>query len=155
MRFSSYSVERVEETTQEAIYVNKNAEVLERFVESVSVANESKAIVRRDFSYYEEAVQARDILLARIDAMAETSFEDSEYDALQNLRKQVTSALPPETQSLPKLGIITLVQTVPSLVTTYDLYESLDRDEDIIARNNIRHPGFMLGGTVLEVLIDG
>jgi prophage DNA circulation protein len=44
--------------------------------------------------------------------------------------------------------------TQPALVLAYSLYEDASRDADIIARNNVRHPGFVPGGRTLEVLAD-
>ena len=44
--------------------------------------------------------------------------------------------------------------TLPALVITHTLYGNVDKEQDVIARNRIQHPGFTPGGEVLEVLVD-
>jgi len=43
----------------------------------------------------------------------------------------------------------------PLLVIAHELYGDADRDQEIAARNRIRHPGFVLAGTVLKALDGG
>lgn len=154
-KFSGYTATTTTSTTNQGAAINQNAAVTERFVRTVALANESKALVGQNFDSYDEAITTREYLLQRIDAVADNSQDDSEYDALQALRKQVGAAIPSTAADLPRLGTIVLPQSEPALVLSYDLYASVDREADIIARNKVRHPGFVPGGAELEVLRDG
>lgn len=152
--FSTYTVPREISTTSQGLIINSNAAIMERFVRTVALGNEAKALVNVPFASFEEAIETRKYLLNRIDTVTADSQDDSEYDALQNLRKQVGAAIPADGESLPRLGHVTLSQSTPALVLAYDLYASVTREPDIIARNDIRHPGFLPGGEELEVLTD-
>lgn len=74
------------------------------------------------------------------------------YPALVNLRSQLRRAVPGDAV-LARLIAVERRVAVPSLVLAYQLYGSVDREQDVVARNRIRHPGFVAGE--LEVLSDG
>lgn len=153
-KFAGFTAPSTTETSAMAEITKQNSAVLQHFIRTGAVAAESKALVQREFSYYEEAIEARKALLERIDQVAAASTDDSEFSALQALRKQVGAAIPTDEQSLPRLGTLVLRQSAPALVVAYDLYESVSRETDIVARNNVRHPGFLPGGSPLEILKD-
>jgi len=46
-------------------------------------------------------------------------------------------------QDAARLREITPSEVQPALALAYDLYESVDREGEIIARNRLRHPGFV------------
>lgn len=153
-KFANYAVPLAPATTSQNLIINNNAAVTERFVRTVAMAQEAKALVQVPFTSYEEAIQTRQYILGRIDGVMADSQNDSEYDALQALRKQVGNAIPADSESLPRLGTLVLPQSEPSLTVTYDLYGDVSREADLIARNHVRHPGFLPGGQSLEILKD-
>lgn len=153
-RFSSFSVPRNGATTAAAITANTNAQVSEDFIRTVSVATETKAAVARDYQSYEDALDARSNILTRIDALAGQTSDDTIYNSFRSLRSEVAAAIPGEKTALPRIGNVSLKQSAPSLVVAYDLYESVAREQEIIDRNKIRHPGFLPGGQLLSVLRD-
>jgi prophage DNA circulation protein len=77
----------------------------------------------------------------------EESAGDS-YPALVNLRARVRRAVPGDAV-LARLVTIERPST-PSLVLSYQLYGTVDRESEIVARNNIAHPGAISGS--LQVL---
>ena len=72
--------------------------------------------------------------------------------ALSDVNASIVEALPDVDADLPSLKEIEVENDTASLLFTYDQFESIDNEQDIIDRNNIRHPGFIAKGTVLEVL---
>lgn len=106
------------------------------------------------YESYQQAVAVRDAVLAVLDEQAEAA-EDDAYDALVQLRAEVCRALPGETRNLPQLIAYTPAVTEPSLVLAYRLYGSTVREGDLVARNQVRHPGFVVGGRELQVLSRG
>ena len=42
-----------------------------------------------------------------------------------------------------RLTTLTPTEVSPALVLAYDYYEDASREADIVARNGIRHPGFV------------
>lgn len=108
-----------------------------------------------------DADAVRDGLVAHIDRLIEQGEDGTGlsgaapgpalFDALMDLRAAVVRDL----SSRPGLpGIKTVVPpvTTPALVLAYRLYGDAGRADDIVSRNRIVHPGFVSGGTALEVL---
>lgn len=154
-RFATFTTEKTTGTSVVASAINQNAETVERFVRTASVANETKALVARDFSYYEEAIEARASVLQRVDDLLDSSQNDDEYTALQSMRREIAAAVPENAETIPRLRNITIRQSEPALVVAYEQYGSTARADDIVNRNQLRHPGFVPGGVPLQVLSDG
>ena len=90
-----------------------------------------------------------------LDDESETTDSDLIYVAVTDLRTAVVQAVPDPEQDLPRLARFAPRQTLPSLVVAYQLYGDAGRAEDIVARNDPRRPGFLIGGQQLEVLANG
>jgi prophage DNA circulation protein len=80
---------------------------------------------------------------------------DTAFPALNQLRADLVRAVPGEDSGLARLVSYAPAFTVPSLVLAFQLYGDVTREADIVARNSIRHPGFVIGGRALEVLSSG
>ena len=100
----------------------------------------------------EDLKELRNELAASIEVQQADAKTDAVYTALANLKAELVRQIPSQSADLPRLRTVTPTVTVPSLVLAYDLYGSLDRERDLIARNGITHPGFVSGGTPLEVI---
>lgn len=141
-------------TTPNRIAAGENRQAVADLVSRVALAETARATVARSFESYEQAVAARESLTGAIDAAAATA-PDELYDALQALRAEVTEAVPPAEENLPRLASLTLAVTAPGLVVAYGLYDDAGRGEEIARRNRVAHPGFLPAGRPLEVLTDG
>lgn len=106
------------------------------------------------FDSYEAAVVARDSVAEMLDEQMGVAGDDA-YPALQQLRADVVRAVPGENSDLARLVTYTPPATVPSLVLAYQLYGSLELELDVVARNHVQNPTFVLGGRPLEVLSGG
>jgi len=91
----------------------------------------------------DDALAARDSITALLDAEAEVA-DDAAYGPLVDLRAQVQQAVP-GTSAFASVVTITRRTAIPSLVLAYQLYGSVDLEVDIIARNDISNPGFVVG----------
>jgi prophage DNA circulation protein len=96
----------------------------------------------------EDATAARDLIAAQLDEQAQGA-GDTAYPALVALRSEVLHAVPGAT-AFASVVTITRRTAIPSLLLTYQLYGSVDQEADVIARNDISHPGFVTG--TLKVL---
>lgn len=103
------------------------------------------------FANYEAAEAARSELTDLLDDQAGVAADDT-FPALLQLRADLVKAIPGEASDLPRIVSVTPASTLPSLVLTHRIYGSVDREADVIARNGIRDPRFVLGGRPLEVL---
>jgi prophage DNA circulation protein len=86
-----------------------------------------------------------------LDQQAETAGDDV-YQVLTDLRAALVRAVPGDESNLPRLLSFTPPTSAPSLVIVHRLYGNVDKDLDLVARNHLRHPGFVPGGRALEVL---
>lgn len=98
----------------------------------------------------EQATEARDAVAALLEEQA-AGAGDTAYPALVDLRSQVLRAVPGGS-AFARVVTVTRNVPTPSLVLAYQLYGSVDAEPDIIARNGIRHPGFIAGD--VKVLSD-
>lgn len=151
-RFSDFTAAINGANTANAIVADNNAAVSEGFIKTIAVATETKAIVSETFPSYEDAILSRGDLLDRIEALAGETLSDTLYDAFRSLRTEVANAIPGEENSLPRISSLNLKQSMPSLVVAYDLYEDVEKEQEIVDRNKIRHPGYLPGGANLNVL---
>jgi prophage DNA circulation protein len=130
----------------------KNNEAIPALKRRVALASGVEQAVSVPFESYQDAISARDELLDAIDSEIEDIQSDEAFNAFQALRAKVVQLVPPEDQDLPQIKKIQRADTEPSLVVAFDLYESLDNEQDIVDRNKVRNPAFVPGGTDLEVL---
>lgn len=91
---------------------------------------------------YDDASHLRGEVLAAIDDEMLLA-NDALYVVLADLRANVHTDMSTRMEDAIRLKEIIPVQVQPGLVLSYDLYESVDREGEIIARNRIRNPGFV------------
>lgn len=130
-----------------------NAAAFVTLVARAGLAAGGQAAGRAAYESRQQALDTRDAFADAIDIEAATA-SDEAFQGLQDLRTAICAAVPPPDQDLPELASVTLAACVPSLVLAYDLYEDAGREAEIVARNRIRHPGFVPAATPLEVLVD-
>lgn len=141
--------------TDTRIREKQNLDAIVGLIKQAAIAWVAPIAAEASYPSLQDAIVARDAILAVIDRQMEAEFvDDDTYQALHDVRKTLSEALPPPTADLPSLVPYQNIQTRPSLVLAYDLYEKLDREEDIIERNQVEHPGFVPGGVTLEVIRD-
>lgn len=129
----------------------KNRDALFGYIHRVSVAEAARAAVDVPFVSYDEALAYRNQIADVIDDELEVA-DDTVFPVLMTLRKEVVRAIPKNSETLPRILEIKPLATQNSLALTYRLYGSVSREADVIARNNIRHPGFVQGGRTIKVL---
>ncbi|HEY6037146.1 MAG TPA: DNA circularization N-terminal domain-containing protein [Kofleriaceae bacterium] len=103
------------------------------------------------FVTIDDATATRDELVAMLDEQAAAA-GDTAYPALVDLRAQLMRAVPGG-QTFARVVSVSRPSTIPSLLLTYQLYGSVDLELDVVARNDVKHPGFIAGD--LKVLSDG
>lgn len=142
----------VPETTGTRQRQSRAQNAMEAMVRQMAVAEHARVVSGQDYTSYQEALTSRQQLTDEIDAASETA-ADEVFVTLQDLRAKVVQALPDP--KLPEIQALTMRQATPAIVLAYQLYGDALRDSDITARNKIRHPGFILGGSTVEVVIRG
>jgi len=121
-------------------------------VRQLALASEADAASKTTPAASSDAIAMRDDLADRLDAAATAATDDTTYLALTDLRAAVVTDLTERAATLPRIGHVTPPATLPALVLAHQAYGDATRDVDIVGRNHVRHPGFVPGGTPLEVL---
>lgn len=91
----------------------------------------------------DDATAARDQLTAMLDEQAGLA-GDTAYPAIVDLRSQVLNSVPGGA-TLASIVTVTRNIPIPSLLLAYQLYGDVDLELDLVARNDIPHPGFVAG----------
>ena len=116
-----------------------------------AVAGAARAAVRVDWGSREEAVEARDRVIAEIETLL-GSADDEAYLALENLQATLVDFVPSLTQDIPYTDTIELGSPIAALTLAFREYGDASREGEIAARNRVPHPGFMPAGVPIEVL---
>lgn len=140
-------------TTTNRLQEQTNFDATQRLVQRLVVTQAATLAPDQTYDSYQAAVTARDSIADLIDDQADTASDDT-YPPLQQLRADLVRALPGVDSDLPHLLQTVPLVTVPSVVLAYRLYGNVDLEADLVARNRVRHPGFVVGGRALEVLSD-
>lgn len=110
----------------------------------------ARLATRVEFESHEDAIAARNEIAGLLEEEAEGA-DDATYASLVDLRSKLLRAVPGDAV-LANLQTVERRTAVPSLLLAYQLYGSVEKEADILARNRVRHPGFVSGE--LQVLSD-
>ena len=139
----------------------RNLEALEWCAQRTALAEACRLASGTTFETSDEATERRQELVEVIDELVEREsaldgapIDDTVWQSLVDLRAAVVRDLTSRGAQLPRITEFVPVATLPALVIAHRLYDDLERDAEIVARNRIVHPGFVPGGVALEVLTD-
>lgn len=142
--------------------INRNFEALDFLFQGAAAANAARLTPWLAFEHQARAAAVQADILARFDSLAGRAFlydtapgaADAFYQAGQTVTANALAIIAQTAPSLALLGRTTLPDTWPSVRLCYELYERLDREADLVGRNQVKHPGFLPGGVALEYLIN-
>lgn len=140
-----------------------NQDAFLSLVRRTALVEEARLSADIAFDNRDDALAYRDDLADRLDGTMVSAAGDGAdeiYASFSDLRTAVSRDLTTRSSDLQRLDSYAPSATQPSLAIAHRLYGDdptlvLARADDIAARNRVRHPGFIGGGTQLEVLSDG
>ncbi len=94
---------------------------------------------------HDDLIATRAAVIAAIDTESLVC-DDAVFAALQAARAAVWKDLTARAKDSARLRTITVPEVMPALAVAYDVHEDAARDAEIVARNRIRHPGFVPAG---------
>lgn len=130
-------------------YANRLA--LADFTRVSAVAEACRSSATATISSAAEANSLRRSLCSAIDT-AQATAGDASYAALTALRASVVRDLAARAKAAPAAVSFTPRASLPVLALAHDVHQGAGRPDELLARNAIRHPGFVPGGQALEVL---
>jgi hypothetical protein len=120
-------------------------------VATQAVLSVAGAVPLLEFTTADDALAMRDAVLQGLDLVLDYA-PDATVGPLMDARLAVAADLTTRGGSLPRIAYVTLPATQPALLAAYTIYGDAGRDEELVARNQVRHPGRVPGGVPLEVL---
>lgn len=139
-------------TTPSRLLEAENRAALYDLLHHTALSEAACAIAGLEFASADEALSVRDDLADRLDTVIETSADDDAKDALGQLRLAMIRDIDARAVDLPRLASIEMQTSLPAIVLAHRLYDDPGMAEDIVARNRIRHPGFVPGSQKLQVV---
>lgn len=144
-------------------FAEQNKKALVNMIRQTAIVGAANVIPNISFQSRDEAIEIRELLSDAIDftlndISAETIFQvdrgrlDILYEKFWTLRALIIQDIDQRSINLPVLLEYTIPASLPVLFVAYDLYENIDRAQEVIDANDIIHPGFVPGGVPLEVL---
>lgn len=134
-----------------AIEADANRDAVGRLFRESAVALAGQAAAEIPFETYEDAVATRSRVLDALSTVQDQA-EDLSYQALGGVQAALSSALPLDPGTLPRLRTFELPEASSALVLAYRLFDDPDRADEIVSRNRLPNPLTIPGGTTLEVL---
>lgn len=130
----------------------KNKDAFNNLMRRAAVINAAVDAQQAQYQSFNEAQEQRDEITTVIEEQIRTTEDTELYQSLIDLHAALVTAVPDADADLPNLRQVTTDDVTSSLHLAYDLFEDARTEADIITRNNIRNPGFISQGRVLEVL---
>ena len=118
---------------------------------SISGFLSAALLTTRSFADYDQAAEARVVTLERFDNLAEAASDLGEAQddarlferAMTTARAQALSLVAARFPTSGRRAKREFLESFPSVVLTYELFESLDDEPALVSGNSARHPGFM------------
>lgn len=127
--------------------------VLNDYIKTTATITAAGLIVESPFETIDSLKESAQIVYAQIDAVEDSGFDDSDTLAsFRALRVAIRSNIKERADSLPQLRDLLLPESVPAIVLSNTLYGNVDRENDILRRNGLDHPGFLPGASSIKVL---
>jgi prophage DNA circulation protein len=106
-----------------------------------------------EFKSSTEAIELKLVVSEQLDSLSNNPLiDDTVFEALRELNAEVETHISAQIALLPKLVEITLSSSTPSAILSYELYGSLEFEQEIIERNKIKIPGFIPSNVPILVL---
>lgn len=144
-------VMHVKPTTAAAIIQRNATQKLELLMKSLCCIEASIASSNTAYKSINEALESWGNALNAFDYvlnLAQDIDEHLTYKELRNVRALFVADTQYKAPQLNRLVYRAYHDATPSVVIAYDAYEDVTRAQEIIDRNHIVHPGFILSGNV-------
>ena len=125
------------------------------YVAAVTVAELARQAADTEFATADDALNAFEVVMEAMDSVQAAHCADAVYAALEDLRAALADDVAARGAKLPRLGTARLAATMPALAASYRLYGTAAYADEIVSRNNVRHPGRVPGGVALEIVRHG
>jgi prophage DNA circulation protein len=132
-------------TTPSKTQAATNVDATLRFWLQLGLAYAVRGVSLEPFESFDEALLLRDELVDQINAELELTESDAPFRALLDLRTQLAADIDRRSTELAVLRTVVLVAPKSSLELAWERYGDPIREAEIVDRNDVTHPLFMIG----------
>lgn len=135
--------------------LTKNRQALGNFTVSIALGEASIAALDQDFVSFDDAIAARTRLISAIDTAETTARINRRRDeaiALEDLRVASWTGLGDLAIDLPRLVDTEAPVPMSARALSWAIRGDIDGADDLVRRNNIRHPGHVPAGQLVKLL---
>jgi prophage DNA circulation protein len=123
-----------------------------QYLRALAAIEAAIASLSLPFDSQDTANELRDALSSTLDALSQQVTDDDVYASLVDLRADVHKHLTQVSGALPSMSEYVPRKALSALLLAHIVHGDARRCEEVIARNNIRHPGFVTAGVPVQVL---
>lgn len=129
----------------------KNAAIISAVWREFATVEACRVAANYTPSSSQEAAYDLELILEAVDTV-QLECADDAFAAFADLRAVTVRAMAEKAGQAPELIVVREAQSVPSLVAAWRWTGDISAEADLIQRNGVTHPGFVGGGTDLEVV---
>lgn len=129
-----------------------NKDAFDSLIQQAATARAVHSGAQVEFPSTVDATVVREQLADKIEEISLTTTDDEVYKVFRDLNAQLIKTVPDSDIELPNIQTVELANSSNSILVAYETFENPDVELDLVERNKIKHPGFIVGGTTLEVL---
>lgn len=108
-----------------------------------------------EFTSFDDAKYVQTLLFEKIDEiLLAPETEDDVFTALRDLRTRVANDIESRAADLSRISFVKLPDFLPAVALSYDLYGTIDKEQEIIDRNKLTNPAFVPANRMIEILSD-
>lgn len=140
-------VKHTEPSTQFAVIQNTATRSVELCVKAMAIVEASVAVSNITFKSLDDAQAKWDGVLNAYDNVLELASDldrNHTFKELKQMRSVLVADIKARAPTLAHLIYKSVEDVTPALVIAYDQYEDINREDEIVNRNKIIHPGFIL-----------
>lgn len=151
---SNAAVAHIPLTTSNRLQQKQNTDFLLSLIKRAAIAEACFSISVINWETLNEAISIRDEVLSAIDLEMQSLMNDKTFNAIEGLRAALVEDIRVRGAQMPRIKYFQPEAELPALVLAHRLHNDVRRDAEIIARNSVRHPGFITACKALEILTD-
>jgi len=140
------------QTTPSRTKQSNNEDIINNFIRRSAIVKGTVQASDVEYESIQAANGQREELVDLIEDQSVNATDDDVFQTMSDLNAQLVEVLPDVDSELPNVKTVKLKTTTHSLFLAHDLFENPNAEQDIIDRNDVRHPGFIIGETELEVV---
>ena len=129
-----------------------NNDQLNNLIIRTSVIESAVLAASQAFDTLQESIKEMEGIQEIIEEQINLTELDDLFQSLSDLLAALVDIMMDLDRTEKNVLQYTPLETLPALVLAYELFDDEDQEEEIISRNNIKHPGFVPANRVLEIV---